>query len=203
MTTPKKQTIDESPAADMAALYKLTVAQLQKRYRDLYGHESRSHNHRWLFKRIAFRMQEVRHGGLSERAKRRAPELAKDSFLRDRPPPGFDPLPGLSEAPQPPPGPEPPELSGPVEAPEPPKAYPRDPRLPPIGTVLKKKHGGELHEITVLAKGFEYQGRTYRSLSGIAKAVTGTDWNGFLWLGLGKRKKKTGDRRPQDGGTNG
>lgn len=55
--------------------------------------------------------------------------------------------------------------------------------------MLTKEHGGETHAITVLAEGFEYRGEAYPSLSRIAKAVTGTSWNGFLWLGLDKRKR--------------
>lgn len=166
MTMSQKKTIEGSMAAEIAALRKLTVAELQQRYRALFGHESRSHNRDWLFKKVAFRMQEIRRGGLSDRARQRARELAKDSFLRARPPADFDPAP----APPPPP-------------------HPKDPRLPAAGTVLTKEHGGEVHAITVLADGFEYAGETYPSLSRIAKVITGTSWNGFLWLGLDKRKR--------------
>ena len=166
MTMPKKKSIEGSMAVEIAALRKLTVAELQLRYRTLFGHESRSHNRDWLFKKVAFRMQEVRRGGLSDRAKRRARTLAGDSYLRARPPKDFDPAPAA-----------------------PPQAHPQDPRLPAIGTVLTKEHGGETHAITVLAEGFEYRGEIYPSLSRIAKAVTGTSWNGFLWLGLDKRKR--------------
>jgi hypothetical protein len=166
MTMPQKKTIEGSMAAEIAALRKLSVTELQQRYRVFFGHESRSHNRAWLFKKVAFRMQEARRGGLSERARRRAQELAKDSFLRARPPADFDPAPA-----------------------PPPQPHPLDPRLPAVDTVLTKEHGGELHEITVLADGFEYRGETYPSLSRIAKVVTGTSWNGFLWLGLDKRKR--------------
>ena len=65
----------------------------------------------------------------------------------------------------------------------------RDPRLPKVGTVLRKTHRGIEHEITVLADGFEWNGQTYRSLSKIANEITGTTWNGFLWLGLVERAK--------------
>ena len=170
MPHPKRKTIEGSMAAEIAALRKLTASELQLRYRALFGHEARSHNRAWLFKKVAFRMQEVRHGGLSERAKRRARELAQDSYLRTRPPNDFDP------------------------APEPPaQVHPQDPRLPAIGTVLTKEHAGETHAITVLADGFEYAGTVYPSLSRVARVVTGTSWNGFLWLGLTKRKRAKKD----------
>jgi len=74
-------------------------------------------------------------------------------------------------------------------APEP-EEPPRDPRLPPVGDVILREHEGRVHEILVLSDGFEYQGRHFTSLSHIAREVTGTNWNGFLWAGLSKRKKR-------------
>ena len=59
---------------------------------------------------------------------------------------------------------------------------PRDPRLPAPGAILVKQHKGEDHEIKVLDSGFEYRGDHYRSLSALAKKITGTTWNGFLFL---------------------
>src|SRR4051794_29898105 len=55
----------------------------------------------------------------------------------------------------------------------------RDSRLPPVGTVLKRVYGKRTIEVTVLGTGFEYQGKSYTSLSLIAQRVTGTRWNGF------------------------
>ena len=66
----------------------------------------------------------------------------------------------------------------------------RDPRLPPAGTVLKREHDGKVHEITVLDEGFKYQGKVHPSLSALAKEITGTIWNGFLWANLIKRPSK-------------
>lgn len=65
---------------------------------------------------------------------------------------------------------------------------PRDPRLPEPGEVLVKKHKGVEHEVRVLDDGFEYQGERYSSLSKIARAITGTTWNGYLFFGLTRRK---------------
>jgi hypothetical protein len=59
-----------------------------------------------------------------------------------------------------------------------------------VGTVIHREHDGVVHEIRVLKDGFEYQGRHYTSLSTIAREVTGTSWNGFLWAGLTTRKKR-------------
>jgi hypothetical protein len=63
----------------------------------------------------------------------------------------------------------------------------RDPRLPKPGSVLRKEWRGREYEITVLDEGFEYAGKSYRSLSKIANEITGTTWNGFLWVGLTQR----------------
>ena len=53
------------------------------------------------------------------------------------------------------------------------------------------EHDGVVHEIRVLKDGFEYEARHYTSLSTIAREVTGTSWNGFLWAGLTTRKKRS------------
>jgi hypothetical protein len=70
------------------------------------------------------------------------------------------------------------------------EARKRDPRLPAPGTVLQREHGSELHEITVLADRFEYRGAFFKTLSAIARQITGTAWNGFLWFGLTERKRQ-------------
>ncbi len=68
-------------------------------------------------------------------------------------------------------------------------AAPRDPRLPGAGTILAKQRGKETHEVTVLADGFEYKGEKYRSLSKIARLITGVSWNGFAFFGLTTREQ--------------
>jgi hypothetical protein len=59
-----------------------------------------------------------------------------------------------------------------------------DRRRPIAGTRLIREWNGVDHCITVLDDGFEYQGRPYKSLSAIARAITGTRWNGWLFFGL-------------------
>ena len=54
------------------------------------------------------------------------------------------------------------------------------------GTTLIRIYNGVEHHALVLGEGFEYQGATYRSLSAIAKAITGTQWNGKTFFGLNK-----------------
>ncbi len=55
---------------------------------------------------------------------------------------------------------------------------------PLAGTRLVREHGGVEHTVTVLPDGFEWEGRPYRSLSAIARAITGTRWNGWTFFGL-------------------
>jgi hypothetical protein len=60
----------------------------------------------------------------------------------------------------------------------------RDRRLPIPGTVISKVYKGTVIDVKVLDKGFEYDGKAYRTLSAIAAAVTGQHWNGYLFFGL-------------------
>src|SRR5579862_6639419 len=70
-------------------LQDLKIPALKKRYRELFGEESKSSNKQFLFRRIAFRLQANAEGGLSERARRRATEIADDRDLRIRAPKEF------------------------------------------------------------------------------------------------------------------
>src|SRR3954454_3762030 len=119
----------EALAMPIEGLRKLKTKALKVRYRELFGEESRSSNHGHLFRRIAWRLQANAEVGLSERARRRAAELANDADLRLRAPRRFwhaDGSVGLE------PGPA------------------RDPRLLPVGTVLKRVYGERTIEVTVL-----------------------------------------------------
>ena len=69
----------------------------------------------------------------------------------------------------------------------------RDPRLPPPGTVLTRAFKGVEHKVTVLDEGFEYRGERHNSLSQIARDITGTNWNGFLFFRLKRRTQTPAD----------
>ena len=71
---------------EVAMLAGQTVHALKCRYHDVFGEQTRSNNKQFLIKRIAWRMQALREGDLSQRARRRAMELANDADLRVRPP---------------------------------------------------------------------------------------------------------------------
>jgi hypothetical protein len=55
---------------------------------------------------------------------------------------------------------------------------------PIAGTRLIREWQGVDHCVTVLAEDYEYQGRPYKSLSAVARAITGTRWNGWIFFGL-------------------
>lgn len=68
----------------------------------------------------------------------------------------------------------------------------RESRMPVAGTRLVREWNGVEHSVTVLRDGFEWQGRKYKSLSAIARAIAGTRWNGWRFFGL--RETKRGER---------
>ena len=76
-----------------------------------------------------------------------------------------------------------------------PSLPPSTPRLKP-GTRLVREWHGETHQVTVLDDGFDYRDARYRSLSEIARAITGTRWSGPLFFGLGKQAIKSSEAGP-------
>ena len=145
-------------AAEINALRRMGTPELKTKYREVFGEEPRSSNKAFLWKRIAWRIQEIKFGGLSERAKTRARELANVADIRIRPPKGaFADLPATLV---------------------------KGRRLPQPGTLLLRKYKGEMIEVEVLEKGFSYAGRIFGSLSAVAREVTGSHWNGLLFFGL-------------------
>ena len=145
---------------EIQALRNLKTKALKVRYRELFGEESRSSNHTHLFRRIAWRLQALAEGELSECARDRASELASDVDLRLRAPATFWRQLEQNRA-------EAKSCAG------------RDPRVPVAGTMLERQYRGKTILVKVLEDGFEYEGRRYESLSSIASSVTGTRWNGF------------------------
>ena len=63
---------------------------------------------------------------------------------------------------------------------------PADERLPPPGTILTRQYKGRALQVKVLPGGFEYEGEVYASLSAVARAITGSHCNGFLFFRLGQ-----------------
>jgi hypothetical protein len=152
-------------ATEIAALPRLRVSELRAKFAAVFGDETPSHNKVWLVKRIAWRLQALAEGDLSERARQRAAELIADADLR------------LSA----------PRADGtqvdtvPAQAPT--LRMPTDDRLRP-GTILTRRYKGRTLQVEVLDHGFAFDGQVYRSLSAVAKAATGSHCSGHFFFGL-------------------
>lgn len=173
---------------EVSAMQRMTVTQLREKYEEVFGEACRSNHKQWLVKRIAWRMQANEEGDLSERARKRAAELANDADLRMK----AQPQKRQSAAPR----------GRKVQA-----AIGRrhDDRIPMPGTVLTREYKGETVQVTVMPEGFEHAGKVYPSLSAVAKAITGSHTSGFLFFRLnrkGGRKRRNAPsmmkRRPSD-----
>lgn len=153
---------------EIEMLRSLSVPKLKERFLEVYGEPSRSNHKEHLVRRIAWRIQAMKDGGITDRARRRARELANDADLRLNPPKARpsrpEPLAGSVVV-----------RTGLLQA---------DGRLPMPGALLRREYKGQTIVARVLDKGFEYQGEVYRSLSAVAKAATGSHWNGYLFFGL-------------------
>lgn len=165
LTPPRKEKdLQNQIHSQIEALRRMTVRQLRGRYREVFGEESRSNHKQFLFRRIAWRLQADAEGGLSERARRRALEIANDADLRIRAPKDFD----FDAADQ--------QCVQKKITPD------ADPRRPLPGTSLEREYKGKTIIVKVAEDGYDYNGRRYRSLSAIAKDITGTKWNGYLFF---------------------
>lgn len=152
----------------VAELSRMSVPQLRERYESVFNEPARSNNKQHLLRRIAWRVQALAEGDLSERTKARAAELARDADLRVRPP---------KDPPVPVPAPAAPTVRGTL-------LVPNDERLPAPGTLLRREYKGRQLLVKVLESGFEFEGEVYRTLSAIANKVTGGHWNGWAFFGV-------------------
>ncbi len=162
--------MERNLANDLAGLDGLSVPELRHQYATLFGEPTCMANRAWLVKRIAWRLQALAEGDLSERARRRAAELANDADLRLGPPRS--------------------KKNGSVRnSPSQPLAMQtrRDLRLPRPGTLLTRPYKGQMLQVQVLAQGFEFEGQFYDSLSAVARAITGGHCSGYLFFRLGRK----------------
>jgi hypothetical protein len=144
----------DSVVAQLAALKTAPVADLKQKWRDLFEREPPPYNRRFLESRLAYRIQELAYGGLSDETLERLDALAD-------------------------------ELEG--------KKTRRNSLLnnrPIAGTQLIREWNGIEHRVTVRNSDFEYQGRPFKSLSAVAKHITGTQWNGLVFFGLKNTRKR-------------
>lgn len=157
MTTP-----DPIPAR-LAGLKSAAMSDLKRQWRDLFETEPPPFNRRYLESRLAYRIQELAHGGLKAETVKRLERLGEELDGGDRK-----------------------------------KSRIRADAMPIAGTRLIREWQGIEHVVTVTIDGFEWQGRPYKSLSAIARAITGTHWNGWVFFGLKNRRVSGGGRRPAE-----
>ena len=147
----------------IAALDGLSLVALKERWRELMGTDAPAYSRRLLIRRLAYRIQELAYGGLSEEQGRQMDEILQAAGGDGKASPR-----GRSMREK------------------------RKPGQPVPGTRLLREWRGQRHEVLVGERGFEFGGRRYRSLSAIANDITGTRWNGPAFFGLrGDKRKET------------
>lgn len=156
---------------EVATLRKLTVGELRQRYAEVTGETTNAANRKWLVRRIMWRMQSIEEGGLSERAITRARELADGADLRVTAPRQRDLPPDADKRTK-------------VVA----CAHTTPPGRPLPGTLITRVYKGVELRVRVLADGFEYEGEYYKSLSAVAKKVTGSHWSGNKFFKLNSKE---------------
>lgn len=145
---------------EIMALKNAPAEELQKRYKELYGEDASGTHKTYLWRKIAYKLQEQKHGSLSAKARGKLKGLIDE----------FDPINNKALRP------DTPMVSQ--------QASVKDKRLPIPGTALTKEYKGTNYQVKVLEKGFEYNGNIYKTLSAIAKEITGAHWNGYLFFNL-------------------
>src|SRR3990172_1788066 len=157
---------------DVQTVSKLDAAALHKLYRDLFGSDRPMPNAEHIRRKIAWHVQAQAEGGLPEAARQRALAIARNSKLRVRVCGN-----GCRRG----------QTASPMQHAVTTHVSPtNDSRLPMPGSLLVKDFKGRTIVVKVLDDGFEYDGRRFASLSAVAKEITGTKWNGFLFFGLTK-----------------
>jgi len=172
--------MDNSVLMEIESLRRATLAALREKYREVFGEKTQVRHREHLFRRIAWRLQALAEGDLSERARGRALQIAQDADLRIVAPAGFFTVDGERVR----------TVQGDRNRRE------QDSRLPLPGALLTRKWKGRTILVEVLAKGFRYENQPYPSLSAIAVAVTGTRWNGLAFFGLTRPAGGTRKERP-------
>ena len=137
----------------IVALKSTPIPQLKKLWRDLFDKEPPAYNRRFLENRLAYRLQELALGGLSQTTVKRLEHLGEQldggkKGVRSR----------------------------------------RTDERPIAGTRMIREWQGVAHEVIVHVDSFEHQGQRYKSLSRVARAITGVSWNGWIFFGLRSRR---------------
>ncbi len=162
--------MDLNVGKEVAALKRMTVGELRTKYADVFGEETNARHKGWLLRRIAWRIQAQAEGDLSDRARQRATELANDADLRSSAPKATRQVQALAPT---------------QHVATTTLAVAGDDRLPMPGAIITRQYKGQTLEVHVLPRGFEFEGEVYKSLSAVAKKITGTHCNGYYFFRLG------------------
>jgi hypothetical protein len=143
------------------ALKEMRSEELLTKYLEVFGSQRpKINNAEYLRKKISYRIQEIAYGWLSENAKTRLEQLITV----------YDPINN--------------RLLRKTTGKESGVKIKRDRRLPIPGSIITKIYKGVEIKIKVHEKGFEYECKTYRTLSQVANVLTGNHWNGYLFFNL-------------------
>ena len=153
--------------AEIASLPTFGIRDLRQRFESLFKEPARSFNKAWLVRRIAWRLQALDEGDLSVRARQRAAELATDAEIRVTPP---RPKPAIEA------GGHRTTVAASISV--------HASGTPAPGTLLTRTYKGAMIRVTVLQDGFSWNGVVYRSLTAVAKAITGSHLSGRAFFGL-------------------
>lgn len=158
------------------AIERMTTSELAEQYEALHGQPVRTRHRAYLIRKIAWRLQADAEGDLTERARKRATELANDADVRVMAPKTQIHPPATT--------------SSTTVHRSLPQGEHSDPRIPSVGSAIVREYKGQTIRVGVLPadEGFEYDGERYRTLSAIAKKVTGSHINGFRFFRLGQQK---------------
>lgn len=138
----KTNTKPASIRVELARLQIMELDELKEKWRELYGKEAPDCGKVLLRRQLAFRIQELRYGGISETTQAALIEIGNT-----------------------------------------PKVKPNAGGVIP-GTKFEREWKGKLFIVTANDDGFELNGKNYKSLSGTASAITGTQWNGKKFFGV-------------------
>jgi hypothetical protein len=148
-------------------LENLPVAGLRAKFIEVMGYSSQSRNRPFLIRKILWGVQAVEYGGLPAAVKEKALRMADVRDVTTAIPGKIAHSKSLDAR-------KTRHRFSPTE----------DSRLPLVGCVLTRNYKGREIRVLVGKDGFEFAGRRYRSLSAIAREVTGTSYNGFLFFKL-------------------
>lgn len=162
-TDERNPNMGNNTIAEIMALKELPLSELEKKYEEVFeGKKAPSNNKVYIWRKIAYRLQELEFGGLSEEAKKKLDELIQK----------YDPANNVLLRPES-------EESAVLKK----SSLMPDRRLPIPGSIITKNYKGTKLEVKVLENGFEYNGKIYKTISAVASDITGQHWNGYLFFG--------------------